>query len=59
LYGSVAYGAGGLGGALLAGALWESTGAAITFSAASLLALIGLILVWRGVPADSARPAVR
>jgi PPP family 3-phenylpropionic acid transporter len=35
LYGSVAYGAGGLGGALLAGALWESAGAAITFSAAS------------------------
>ncbi|MDP1614010.1 MAG: MFS transporter [Sulfuritalea sp.] len=59
LYGSVAYGAGGLGGALLAGALWESAGAAITFSAASLLALIGLILVWRGVPADSASPAVR
>lgn len=59
LYGSVAYGAGGLGGALLAGALWESAGAAITFSAASLLALIGLILVWRGVPGDSAGPAVR
>ncbi len=59
LYGSVAYGAGGLGGALLAGALWERAGAGITFSAASLLALIGLILVWRGVPGDSAGAAVR
>jgi PPP family 3-phenylpropionic acid transporter len=59
LYGSVAYGAGGLGGALLAGALWERAGAGITFSAASLLALFGLILVWRGVPGDSAGAAVR
>ncbi|MDZ4255744.1 MAG: MFS transporter [Sulfuritalea sp.] len=59
LYGSVAYGAGGLGGALLAGALWESAGAAITFSAASLLALFGLAMVWRGVPADSASAPVR
>ena len=59
LYGSVAYGAGGLGGALLAGALWERAGPEITFSAASLLALVGLILVWRGVPGDSAGAAVR
>jgi PPP family 3-phenylpropionic acid transporter len=59
LYGSVAYGAGGLGGALLAGALWESAGSAITFSAAALLALLGLILVWRGVPGDSASVPVR
>ncbi len=59
LYGSVAYGAGGLGGALLAGALWERAGAGITFSAASLLALLGLILVWRGVPGDRAGAPVR
>ena len=59
LYGSTAYGAGGLGGALLAGALWESAGPGITFSAASLLALLGMILVWRGVPGDSADAAVR
>jgi PPP family 3-phenylpropionic acid transporter len=59
LYGSTAYGAGGLGGALLAGALWESSGAGITFSAASALALIGLVLVWRGVPGDPAADPVR
>jgi MFS transporter, PPP family, 3-phenylpropionic acid transporter len=59
LYGSVAYGAGGLGGALLAGALWEKAGAGITFSTSSLLALLGLILVWQGVPGDRAGAAVR
>ena len=59
LYGSVAYGAGGLGGALLAGLLWERVGPEITFSAASLLALVGLVLVWRGVPGDSAGAPVR
>lgn len=59
LYGSIAYGAGGLGGALLAGALWESAGAAISFSAASVLAVIGLFLVWHGVPRDSAQAPVR
>ena len=59
LYGSVAYGAGGLGGALLAGALWESAGPGMAFSTASALALIGLILVWQGVPGDSADAAVR
>jgi len=59
LYGSVAYGAGGLGGALLAGALWEKAGAGVTFSAASALALCGLVLVWRGVPGDAAGVPVR
>lgn len=59
LYGSVAYGAGGLGGALLAGALWEWAGPEIAFSAGSTLALIGLILVWRGVPGDLADVVVR
>ncbi len=59
LYGSVAYGIGGLGGALLSGALWTNAGPAITFSASAFLALIGLGLVWRGVPADLASAAVR
>ena len=59
LYGSTAYGAGGLGGALLAGVLWESSGAGITFSAASALALVGLVLVWRGVPGDLPAGPVR
>ena len=59
LYGSVAYGAGGLGGALLAGVLWERAGPEITFSAASLFAVLGLFLVWRGVPGESVSAGVR
>ena len=59
LYCSMAYGAGGMGGAWLAGALWEGAGPQITFSAAGLLALAGLLLVWRGVPPDSTDVAVR
>ncbi len=50
LYGSAAYGLGGLLGALLAGVLWASGGAGVAFSAASALALIGLMLVWYGIP---------
>jgi PPP family 3-phenylpropionic acid transporter len=59
LYGSVAYGAGGLAGALLAGRLWSQFGAGVTFSAAALIALVGLLLVWRGVPGDVQQRAVR
>ncbi len=59
LYGSVAYGAGGLGGALLAGWMWESLGAGLSFSASALLAAGGLMLVWRGVPAAAVAEPVR
>ena len=59
IYGSVAYGVGGLTGGLLAGALWESAGSAITFGVSALLALIGFCLVWYGVPASSDKPVVR
>lgn len=59
IYGSVAYGIGGLMGGLLAGALWESIGAALTFSVSAALALLGFGLVWRGVPANSGWQVVR
>jgi PPP family 3-phenylpropionic acid transporter len=59
LYGSVAYGAGGLGGALLAGWMWESLGAGLSFSASALLAAGGLALVWHGVPGATAVEPVR
>ena len=52
LYGSIAYGAGGLAGALLAGELWERAGPQVAFGSSSVLAIIGLLLVWHGVPAD-------
>ena len=59
LYGSIAYGAGGLGGALLAGWMWEALGPALTYTASAGLALWGLALVWHGVPGDSEQAPVR
>ena len=54
LYSSLSFGAGGLFGGLLAGALWESIGGGWVFSLGSLYALLGgwLLLRWlRGDPA--------
>jgi PPP family 3-phenylpropionic acid transporter len=45
LYGSLSFGAGGMFGALLAGSMWEAYDAAVTFSIASGLAMIGLLVV--------------
>lgn len=59
LYGSVAYGAGGLAGALMSGRLWEAVGPGPTFSAAAALGAVGFLLVWRGIPGDSTPAAVR
>lgn len=59
LYGSVAYGAGGLGGALLAGWMWEGLGPGLSFTASALLAAGGLTLVWHGVPGAAAATPVR
>lgn len=53
IYGSVAYGIGGLLGGLIAGVLWESVGPAMTFGTSALFALIGFFLVWYGIPARS------
>lgn len=53
LYGSICYGAGGVVGGLFAGYGWDPLGAGLTYSAASLFALVGLLLIWRGLrPAD-------
>jgi MFS transporter, PPP family, 3-phenylpropionic acid transporter len=48
LYMSLSFGAGGLVGALASGFAWERIGAAPTFAAASMCALLGLIVAWRG-----------
>ncbi|HEY6897858.1 MAG TPA: MFS transporter [Rhodocyclaceae bacterium] len=45
LYGAVAYGAGGLLGGLVSGALWTPLGAGVVFSLASVAALLGGMLV--------------
>ena len=50
---------GGWGGALLAGWMWESLGAGLSFSASALLAAGGLMLVWHGVPGAAGAEPVR
>ncbi len=54
LYGSLSFGAGGMFGAILAGKIWENYDAAVTFSMASGLALIGLLVVIVGMIPDEA-----
>ena len=50
LYGSLSVGGGGMLGNLLGGAAWESLGAGLTFSLGSLMALLGLLIAWFGLP---------
>jgi PPP family 3-phenylpropionic acid transporter len=45
LYSSLSFGAGGLLGSLLSGWMWESAGAAFTFTCSAAFALLGLLLV--------------
>jgi PPP family 3-phenylpropionic acid transporter len=54
MYGSFSFGAGGMLGALLAGQMWQNDGAGWTYSMASIFALLGLLVVWRGLPASAA-----
>lgn len=49
LYGSISFGAGGMFGGLLSGQAWDSLGAEVTYTLASLCAMCGLLLIWRGV----------
>jgi PPP family 3-phenylpropionic acid transporter len=46
LYSSLSFGAGGALGSMLSGYLWEDMGAGLTFSIASLAALLGVIAAW-------------
>jgi PPP family 3-phenylpropionic acid transporter len=54
LYSSLSFGAGGLLGALISGAVWDDWGAGWTFSIGSAFAFAGLLLVWRWVHDDVA-----
>lgn len=54
LYSSLSFGAGGLLGGLIAGALWDALGAGWVFTLGSVYALVGLGLVWRGMGGDPA-----
>ena len=60
LYSSLSFGAGGLLGALISGRTWDSLGSGWTFTLGSIFALIGLLLIWRWVPAGvTAQAAAR
>jgi PPP family 3-phenylpropionic acid transporter len=52
IYGSVAFGVGGAFGGFASGALWESAGAAWTFTFAAGCAAIGGVIFWRGSAAE-------
>ncbi len=54
LYSSLSFGAGGLLGALIAGAIWDDWGAGVTFTLSAVFALLGLWLVWAWVQDDPA-----
>jgi PPP family 3-phenylpropionic acid transporter len=54
LYSSLSFGAGGLLGALISGAVWDDWGAGWTFSIGSAFAFGGMLLVWRWVHDDVA-----
>ncbi len=47
LFSSIAYGAGGAGGALIAGWAWQTAGSALAFSASAAAALAGACFAWR------------
>jgi len=47
LFSSLAYGAGGAAGALIAGWAWEASGPAMAFSASAAAALAGACFAWR------------
>jgi len=53
LYGSISFGAGGMVGGLISGQFWDTLGAGMTYTLASLFAAFGLLLVWRGLSSDS------
>jgi PPP family 3-phenylpropionic acid transporter len=47
LYSSVSFGAGGAIGSLLAGMMWESSGAFASFAVSTFLSLLALVIAWR------------
>jgi len=53
VYGSISFGAGGMVGGLVSGQSWDTLGAGMTYTLASLFAACGLLLVWRGLSSES------
>ncbi|WP_455375507.1 MFS transporter [Kaarinaea lacus] len=55
LYSSLSFGAGGAVGSLYSGLLWESMGAAFTYTIAAVVALVAFIISWIWIHPPSAR----
>lgn len=53
VYGSLSFGAGGMVGGLVSGQLWGSVGAGVTYTVAAGCAAVGLVLLWRGLSANT------
>jgi PPP family 3-phenylpropionic acid transporter len=53
LYSSLSFGAGGLVGVLISGAVWDGWGAGWTFTLGAGFALLGFLLIWRWVDGQS------
>ena len=47
LYSSISFGLGGALGSLLAGNLWDSHGAEMTFSLSAMVAFVAVLVIWR------------
>ena len=62
LYSSLSFGAGGLLGGLIAGAIWDAAGGAVAYSVSALFAVLGGLLVLKGISsaddADGDNPAL-
>ncbi len=52
IYGSISFGAGGMLGNLVSGPAWSALGAEWTYTLGAGFAVVGWLLVWRGMPAD-------
>lgn len=56
IYGSLSFGAGGMIGGLISGWAWDGLGAGMTYTLAALFAMVGWLLVWRWLSAQSLEP---
>ena len=59
LYGSVSFGGGGMLGNFVSGLAWSALGAGWTYTLGAGFALIGWLLVWRGMSAEPPRQLVQ
>ena len=59
IYGSISFGAGGMLGNLVSGQAWSGLGAEWTYTIGAAFAVVGWLLVWRGMTAGTWEPQQR